>query len=135
MSALLKTQDPTWEGANLSIWSSTELSVGVLIASLPPLRKQFESLCQRFLPPSIMGSKTRMRGGGEIPLYNIGRPFTIGSKPSAGRDYEDDEDSERHILERKGEITKTVVHTVRTEDREFGIQIPSPTYHQYRDSV
>jgi hypothetical protein len=134
----LKTRDPTWDGSNLAIWSATELSVGVLIASLPPLRKQFDTFFRRVIPSTFLGTKSKTRASGNgIPLYNV----TIGSKTSRGRfrvdkdDDNDDGDSERHILndsERPGknEITKTVVHEVRSEDRK-SVQVPDRTYNGY----
>lgn len=44
------TMDPTWSGVNLSIWSGTELSVGIFIASLPPLRKVFDGIFHKYMP-------------------------------------------------------------------------------------
>jgi hypothetical protein len=138
LSALLKTRDPTWDGSSLAIWSATELSVGVLIASLPPLRKQFDAFFRRVLPSTFLGTKSKTRPSGNgIPLYNV----TIGSRPDVGRsrtdkdERDDDGDSERHILEDseqpgKGEITKTVVHEVRSEDRDI-VQVPDRTYNAY----
>ena len=122
----MKTRDPTWDGTNLSIWSATELSIGVLIASLPPLRKQFDTFFRRIL--SLTGTKSKTRASGNnIPLYNVSKPYTIGSGPKGGRsrfkgDYNDDGDSEKHILDDsaqpgKGEIARTAVHEVRSEDR------------------
>ncbi|KAF2627376.1 hypothetical protein BU25DRAFT_469124, partial [Macroventuria anomochaeta] len=64
LRALRKTKDPTWDGVNLTIWSATELSVGILIASLPPLRKVFDKMFRRILPLTFM---TRSKTPGTIP--------------------------------------------------------------------
>lgn len=121
LSSLKQTQDPTWDSVNLTIWAATELSVGILIASLPPLRKVFDSLFRRILPST--GSKTRV----SIPLYNVSKHH---SKP-AGRSMEDD-DSEKDILYGKeiyGGITKTVQNEVMsTHD---SIQPPKEVHHAY----
>lgn len=82
-----------------------------------------------------------MRGrGGEIPMYHVSRPYTIGSWPKGEkrRSGIGDEDSEMEILqagvaargvvERKGEIVKTVVHTVRSEESDFVVKVPRPMY-------
>jgi len=65
LKAITKTQDPTWDGVNLTIWSSSELSIGILIASLPPLRKAFDHLFKKFMPSTLTGS-------GKTPHYGYG---------------------------------------------------------------
>lgn len=113
------------------IWSGVELSVGILIAALPPLRKQFDSLFRRVMPSTFLNSRPRTRAAsGAIPLYEV----TIGSKTTRRKtriegDGDDDGDSERRILgvHGKGEITKTVVHEVKSEDTD-SIQEPDRTF-------
>ncbi|KAI0585147.1 NAD-binding-10 domain containing protein [Pyrenophora tritici-repentis] len=75
LSALMKTRDPTWDGTSLSIWSATELSVGILTASLPPLRKQFEGLTQKILPSSFLKGRSKPTGQ-VMPLY-VSKPATV----------------------------------------------------------
>ncbi|KAF2011511.1 hypothetical protein BU24DRAFT_376734 [Aaosphaeria arxii CBS 175.79] len=116
LSALRKTKDPTWDGVNLTIWSATELSVGILISSLPPLRAQFDRLFRRILPSTIM-SKSKTPGGGSIPLYNLSKHQY--SKPMGRSEDQDDGSSERHILPEnhtEGVIMKTVEHEVTTTE-------------------
>jgi hypothetical protein len=122
LAPLSTTKDPTWDGVNLTIWSANELSVGVLIASLPPLRKQFDMIFRKLLPTTLRG--TRSKQPNSIPLYNVSKQFTIGTRPSGktGDDtsklYEDDS-SEKGILpdsDNNG-IMKTVVHEVVHEER------------------
>jgi hypothetical protein len=135
LPALLKTRDPSWESTDLVIWSGVELSVGILIAALPPLRKQFDSLFRRVMPSTFLNSRPRTRAAsGAIPLYEV----TIGSKTTRRKtriegDGDDDGDSERRILgvHGKGEITKTVVHEVKSEDRD-SIQEPDRTFEYKR---
>lgn len=128
LSALKKTRDPTWDGVNLTIWSATELSVGILIASLPPLRKVFDKMFRQILPSTFM---TKSKTPGSIPLYNVSKPY---SKPMGRSAIEDDTDSEKDILPNKAAgtgITKTVVHEVTSAERSNGVQPPNRTYSTY----
>ncbi|CAE7022809.1 hypothetical protein PTTW11_03486 [Pyrenophora teres f. teres] len=138
LPALSKTHDPTWDSTRLVIWSGIELSVGILIASLPPLRKQFEALLQRNLPFSFLKS-TRNRGydGQSIQqLWDDMKPPTVGSGSRRKRALDDEEDgeSQRYMLQElpsKGEITKTIVHEIRSDDRS-SVQMPERTYSVYK---
>ena len=123
----LKTRDPTWDGVNLTIWSATELSVGILIASLPPLRKVFDKMFRRILPSTFM---TRSKTPGSIPLYNVSKSY---SKPMGRSAAEDDAGSEKDMLSGKidGGITKTVIHQVTSAERSDGVQPPNRTYSTY----
>ncbi|KAF2997148.1 hypothetical protein E8E13_005225 [Curvularia kusanoi] len=108
LSALTKTKDPTWDSVNLTIWAATELSVGILIASLPPLRKVFDKFFRQILPSTFVG---RSRTRASIPLYNVSKPY---NKPM-GRSVAGDDDSEKDILHGKDDcsgVTKTIVHEV-----------------------
>ncbi|KAI4920089.1 hypothetical protein J4E90_002229 [Alternaria incomplexa] len=141
LSALMKTADPTWDGVNLAIWSASELSVGILVASLPALRKQFDGFFRRILSSTFlgMGSKTGS-GSNEIPLYNVEPPLTVGSRPTGGRSRFqrndlDDGDSEKCILADselpgKREITRTIVHEIRSENRS-NVQAPDRVHNMY----
>ncbi|KAJ4990126.1 integral membrane protein [Stagonosporopsis vannaccii] len=128
LSALKKTKDPTWDGVNLTIWSATELSVGILIASLPPLRKVFDKMFRNILPSTFM---TKSKTPGSIPLYNVSKPY---SRPMGHSAVEDDMDSEKDILPSQGAgsgITKTVVHEVTSAERSDGVQSPNRAYSTY----
>ncbi|KAF1971168.1 hypothetical protein BU23DRAFT_471896 [Bimuria novae-zelandiae CBS 107.79] len=124
---LQKTKDPTWDGVDLTIWSATELSVGILVASLPPLRKHFERLLRHVLPSTFQTSKQRTPGSRSgIPMYNVSRISKRNAKIMGRSDIGiDDGDSERSILpgtggpppNTDGGIMKTVVHEVTTESR------------------
>jgi hypothetical protein len=137
LPVLMKTKDPTWDSVRLAIWSGLELSVGILIASLPPLRKPFESLFPKIMPSTFLNSRSRTRGSRDhgMPLYNV--PFTIGTRAKGDKlridNDDDDGDSERHILQEqpgKGEITKTIVNEVRSDDRN-SVQVPDRAYNAY----
>ncbi|KAI2484012.1 NAD-binding protein [Pyrenophora tritici-repentis] len=113
LSALMKTRDPTWDGTSLSIWSATELSVGILTASLPPLRKQFEGLTQKILPSSFLKGRSKPTGQ-VMPLY-VSKPATVNGKPKGNQSQDvmrgDDSESQRHILREqssKGDVTRTI---------------------------
>jgi hypothetical protein len=128
LGALSKTKDPTWDAVNLTIWSATELSVGILIASLPPLRKVFDNFFRTLLPTTLTRSKP-LTG---IPMYNVSKHYTIGSRPM-GRSVGEDDDSDRDILAESEGITKTVVHEVVSEEwiGGEGVRKPSRTYSTY----
>jgi len=137
LPALLKTMDPTWDSTDLVIWSGVELSVGIFIAALPPLRKQFDSLFRRMMPSNFLSSKPKSQGpNGVIPLYDV----TRGSKTTRrgtrlvydGDDDDGDGDSERRILGAHGkfEITKTVVHEVKSEESD-SVAVPVRAYNNY----
>jgi len=134
LRALDKTMDPSWDGVNLAIWSATELSVGVLIASLPPLRKQFDKLFHAILPSTLLGSRSRSRSKppSGIPMYTISKHQSVSNPMRRSRMHEDD-DSERSILpesDGRDGITKTVVHEIineerrENEERENSVQSP-----------
>lgn len=123
LGALTKTKDPTWDGVNLAIWSATELSVGILIASLPPLRKVFDSFFRALLP--TIRTKTKSHTG--IPMYNVSKHYTIGSSPVARSRGENDDDSVREIWPESEVITKTVVHEVVSEEWVGGEAVRRPT--------
>lgn len=118
LGALSKTKDPTWDAVDLSIWAATELSIGVLVASLPPLRKQFDNFFRKFI--SSTGTHSRQRSS--MPMYNMSKPQTIGSRSRKGTQVAMDDDSERSILPDTG-ITKTVVHEFTTEERKSALQM------------
>ena len=112
LKSITQTRDPTWSTVNLGIWSSAELSIGILIASLPPLRKAFDSLFQKILPSILTPSKTpnsqygygRSTNGNHIRLdtYEQNKRSHKNSHKSAhpGESALDsDSDSERAILE------------------------------------
>jgi hypothetical protein len=123
LHALTKTKDPTWDAVNLTIWSATELSVGILIASLPPLRKVFDSIFLRILPSTLA---TRSKVQGSLPLHNVSKAY---SKPMGRSSTGDDGDSERDILPIG--ITKTVVHEVTSVERGTGAKSPINAYSMY----
>jgi hypothetical protein len=39
-----------YESVTLSIWSMSEVTAGIVVANLPPLRKSLESLLKRVIP-------------------------------------------------------------------------------------
>jgi hypothetical protein len=122
----------TWDSNALVTWSASELSMGIIIASIPPLRKQFEGIFRRILPSTFRDTPGAHPSGGAIPLYNV-------SKSARGRTQKDgddgDGDSETHILPGqlgKGQITKTVVHEVESEERDSSVHLPQRTHSMNR---
>ncbi|KAF2708442.1 hypothetical protein K504DRAFT_535041 [Pleomassaria siparia CBS 279.74] len=139
LSSLAKTNDPTWDGVDLTIWSATELSVGILVASLPPMRKQFDKLF-RYILPTTMQSKSETPGK-SIPLYNSSKHQSIYqskhnfSRPMGLSEDNDDGSSERHMLPEgepvQGKIVKTVVHEITSIECESPVNGPVRHYENY----
>lgn len=128
LRTITHTQDPTWEGVNLSIWSNAELCIGILITSLPPLRKAFDSLFQKILPSTITHTRApnsqyghgRSTNGNHIRLDTYENNKRTHKSIHPGESIlDDDSDSERAILEAeesKGAgIMKTTKVTVLEE--------------------
>jgi len=121
LNNITKTIDPTWDGIALGVWSSAEASIGILIASLPPLRKPFDHFFAKFLPSTFSGSgKTpqssyRHTGGrASIHLQNLSGSKAYRSR-APGESVLDDE-SDRAILDEEhkaGGITKSTDVEVR----------------------
>ncbi|KAE8833138.1 hypothetical protein HRS9139_04957 [Pyrenophora teres f. teres] len=121
LNNIVKTRDPTWDGVALGIWSSGEASIGILIASLPPLRKPFDYFFSKLLPSTFTGSgKTptssyRPTGGGaSIQLQNLSNSKAYRSR-IPGESVLDDE-SDRAILDEEhkaGGIIKSTDVEVR----------------------
>lgn len=140
MKTITQTRDPTWSGVNLGIWSSAELSIGILIASLPPLRKAFDHFFQKILPSTITHTKTpnsqygygRSTNGNHIRLdtyENNKRHKSVHPGESA---LDSDSDSERAILEdeegKGAGIMKTTKVTVLEETE-------GPSHQTSQDSL
>jgi hypothetical protein len=140
----VKTQDPTWDGVNLTIWSSCEASIGILIASLPPLRKAFDQFFQRFLPSTLQNTnaKTPYYGYGKSSHGDIRMGTFQSSKAYRSRlpgesVLDNDSDSDRAILKdeesRGAGITKTTQVTVLEEIRRANSRGPDFLHKQSLD--
>ncbi|KAJ4357101.1 hypothetical protein N0V95_002757 [Ascochyta clinopodiicola] len=128
LKTITETSDPTWSGVNLTIWSSAELSIGILIASLPPLRKAFDHLFQKILPSTLANTKTpnsaygygRSTNGNHIRLDTYENNKRHKSVHPGESMLDGDSDSERAILEDEGGkgvgIMKTTKVTVLEEN-------------------
>jgi hypothetical protein len=134
LKTITQTNDPTWDGTNLSIWSSAELSIGILISSLPPLRKAFDNMFQKILPSTMTGSKTPQLNYGygnsthgnhvRLDTYENNRRTRKSVHPGDSV-LDNDSDSERAILEEgdgKGmgivKTTKVIVEEAEEKDSQ-----------------
>ena len=106
MKSLWTSTDPTYTSINLSIFAITEVFVGAFTASLPPLRKTFETILCRVLPESILGSSSHSRskslGKNSYALKEVGNSYVLngnlaGNQPRPKHDL--DNDSEHSMLE------------------------------------
>lgn len=135
MKSLYSSPDPTWSGVNLSIFAIAEVFVGAFTASLPPLRKTFETLLRRVLPESIIGSTSRSRKstgkgtGNSYVMKEIGNSYVMNGNamgPQQRPKHDLDNDSEHSMLEAQqslegkesvGTITCTTEISVAGDDR------------------
>ncbi|KAF2791288.1 hypothetical protein K505DRAFT_363963 [Melanomma pulvis-pyrius CBS 109.77] len=144
LRVIIKTTDPTWDGINLSIWSSAELSVGIFIASLPPLRKAFDRLFQRLLPSTLRSSHRTPQYGGGYGHTTSGNNIRMSTlQPSKATKsvrpgesvLEADDESERGILnEQEGGIMKTTKVTVTEEGEERSQEGSYKQEHKWQTS-
>lgn len=135
MKALYSSPDPTYTSLNLSIFAVSEVFVGAFTASLPPLRKTFETLLRRVLPESIIGSASRSRKsvgkgtGNSYVMKEVGNSYVLNGNVSDNKSrpkHDLDNDSEHSILEAQrslegkdnvGNITCTTEISVSGDDR------------------
>jgi hypothetical protein len=124
LRTLTQTRDPTWDGVDLAIWASAEASIGILIASLPPLRKAFDHIFRHVLPSALQSShKTPHLGygqsGGKIRMSTFQNSKAYHSRITGGSVLDSDGDSDRAILDDEENkvtgITKTTQVTVSEE--------------------
>jgi hypothetical protein len=124
LKSLVNTRDPTWDTVDLAIWASSEASIGILIASLPPLRKAFDHLFKYILPSVLRTShKTPHpsygQSSGKIRMSTFQNSKAYHSRVAGESVLDNDGASDRAILEDEentiGGITKTTQVTVSEE--------------------
>ena len=106
MKSLWTSTDPTYTSVNLSIFAIAEAFVGAFTASLPPLRKTFETMLCRVLPESILGSSSHSRGKSlgknSYALKEVGNSYVLNGNAASNQSrpkHDLDNDSEHSMLE------------------------------------
>jgi hypothetical protein len=135
MKSLNDSPDPTYTSLNLSIFAVAEVFVGAFTASLPPLRKTFETVLHRFLPESIMTAsrsrKSQGKGtGNSYAMKEVGNSYVLNGKGMSSQQvrpkHDLDNDSEHSILQEQqslegkdtiGTITCTTEISMSGDDR------------------
>lgn len=134
MKSLNASSDPTYTSINLSIFAIAEVFVGAFTASLPPLRKTFETQLRRVLPESVIGSSRNRKSvgkgtGNSYVMKEVGNSYVLNGNAvgvSARPKHDLDNDSEHSILEAQqslegkdtvGTITCTTEISVAGDDR------------------
>jgi hypothetical protein len=135
MKSLYASSDSTYTSINLSIFAITEVFVGAFTASLPPLRKTFETLLRRILPESVIGSTAPSRksvgkgAGNSYVMKEVGNSYVLNGNAIGGQarsKHDHDNDSEHSILAAQqslegkdtlGTITCTTEISVAGDDR------------------
>jgi hypothetical protein len=146
LKAITKTQDPTWDGVNLGIWSSCEASIGILIAALPPLRKAFDHLFQRILPSTLQSSQSKPQygygyghstNGGNIRMSTFQNSKAYHSRLPGESVLDNDSDSDRAILQdedgKNTGIMKTTQVTVEERIEATGSQSSELSHKRSHD--
>lgn len=95
IKALAESQDIGCESVNLSILSVTEVLVGTLTASLPPLRRLFDTVLSRVLPESVMQTKDQSQ---TTPSYVLPEYTHTNTRRTRRDDHNCDDSSEKTIL-------------------------------------
>ncbi|KAF1837148.1 hypothetical protein BDW02DRAFT_181833 [Decorospora gaudefroyi] len=148
LRTIIKTQDPSWDGTNLAIWSGAELSTGILIASLPPLRKAFDNLFRKVLPSSFTNSgKTPQYGYGvsasganNIHMKNFQGSKAYHSRIPGESVLDGDDESDRAILEDEehkgpGIMKSTAVNVTLSEVEDGGSSSKAESPNTYNPSI
>ncbi|KAJ4338988.1 hypothetical protein N0V95_007908 [Ascochyta clinopodiicola] len=134
IKSLNTSPDPTYTSVNLSIFAVTEVFVGAFTASLPPLRKTFETLLRHVLPESVLGSSRNRKSvgkgtGNSYVMKEVGNSYVLNGNAAAGPSrprHDLDNDSEHSMLEAQqslegkdtiGTITCTTEISVLGDDR------------------
>ncbi|KAF4547878.1 Hypothetical protein D9617_34g040580 [Elsinoe fawcettii] len=127
LHVLSTSTDFLWDAVDLSLWSVSEVGIGIFAACLPPLRSFFNKLLRRIFPTTLTGSRSK-----SAHLY--GRSFEMKKQVSVNASQPpEDYSSERSILQDsgsagRGEITvqdkdcivKTVNVNVQGEEGQEG---------------
>lgn len=110
-----------WDAIDLSICSTNEIAVGIVIANLPPLRKTINNILAKILPAnfaSTLGVTTRKQQSQSNPIASV-----YSMKGHTKLDNSADDESERYMLEledRKASgsgIVKTTQVTIQDDAR------------------
>src|SRR5262245_66474526 len=100
-----------YESVTLSIWSITEVSIGIVVANLPPLRKYFDAWLMAIIPASLrkhmFSSNDKSSGrdgqGYAMPTYGSQLSRRMDGRMGKGREGRvqpsADDESDRAILE------------------------------------
>ncbi|OAL04520.1 hypothetical protein IQ06DRAFT_214410 [Phaeosphaeriaceae sp. SRC1lsM3a] len=84
-----------YESVTLSIWSMSEVTIGIIVANLPPLRKTFDRMFKHVLPSTGSNNVLSLNkyGGNKFESYNLP---TYRSQTAR---HKNDNESDKAILE------------------------------------
>ncbi|KAF2628837.1 hypothetical protein BU25DRAFT_365834 [Macroventuria anomochaeta] len=107
MKSLYSSSDATYTSVNLSIFAVSEVFVGAFTASLPPLRKTFETVLRRVLPESVLGTSRNRKSlgkgtGNSYVMKEVGNSYVVNGNAVGSQErpkHDLDNDSEYSILE------------------------------------
>jgi hypothetical protein len=132
----------------LAIWASAEASIGILIASLPPLRKAFDNMFKRILPSTLQTSQKTNHAGygqssGKIRMSTFQNSKAYNSHVTGGSALDSDGDSDRAILDDEENkvtgITKTTHVTISEEIEgpisKKSLELSHKQSHEWREPL
>jgi hypothetical protein len=113
-----------YESVTLSIWSMTEVSMGIVVANLPPLRKSFDRLLKHVLPKFSTNRSTSSRFPSvHLPTYHsnhdpgataegvTGRGARLHSMTTVTGDHESDKAILENVYLGKGNDRRDIMCT------------------------
>ena len=112
IKALSLSKDVAYESINLSILSVTEVCVGSLTTSLPPLRRLFENWLNRILPESMCTRPRTNAHSYALPDY----ASNLDTRQGKQGDHVSDDSSEKTILPDAGSFD---AHTAQSKSGEI----------------
>lgn len=129
------SHDAGYESVNLSILSVSEVLVGTLTASLPPLRRLFETTLSRIMPESVMGTKERSQA---MPSYVLPEYPYASTRQIRRDDHDCDNNSEKTILTGAAGSSTHVVQgksgdIIRTTHLSLTMDETRPSNHRTED--
>lgn len=104
----------------MTIWSMTEVAIGIVVANLPPLRKSFDAMLRRIIPASLLSKYFSNGGTGDfdkegpyLPTYRMNEVQQSNCREPTG-----DSDSDKAILAFDSTISKTTDIVVDEQPRK-----------------
>ncbi|KAF2494991.1 hypothetical protein BU16DRAFT_511637 [Lophium mytilinum] len=77
LNSLQSATDTTYQSVDLTIWSSAEVGMGLIVSCLPPLRKTFDNFLHRIVPNLSSGTRVTRANNFNLKSYEITKPTSV----------------------------------------------------------